>query len=389
MKLKTVVMFAPCNVLPVRQGSDRFIVQIAEYLHAQPNIYLRLVIQDKNNGFDYSGICNEVAYIDLPKRWHLWDILNKIIIRTGIATLNACFLSLGMRERFSPLIGDADYIILNYLQWFSLIPSRIRKTKTLCVTHDLLHYRVASFTGTDRWWKKVLVCINKIVELRLLKGFRKIGILADYEEEILRSADFPMSMVMKTGMPISVSAPITSIRASNKKYDFVFLGGGAVQNIEGLKYFFDRVMPHMPQGEYSMAVAGQVCQSPLFKSIAVPKSIKLHVMGYVDSPTEFCMSGVVGLGTLPFGSGIKVKVVEMMMSGLPMLVTDHGIEGIPTGAAVVNIDEVGVEIACCRVYEWLNNVKGSIALGIKQAEMLRKEFSPEERLSGLLSDIEV
>ena len=384
MKLKTVVMFAPCNILPVRQGSDRFIVEIAKCLHQQRDLRLKIVICGKNRGVDYSSICSQVEWISVPPRWRFWDILNKFSVRTGLAPLSSYFQGLGMRRRFMALAKDADYIILNYLQWFKMIPADIRKRRTLCVTHDLLHYRIASFKGCHSSWERFNVWANKVVEFRILRGFHRIGILADYEERILQEAGFPMGCVVKTGMPIQVSSRL--IQNTNKRpYDFVFLGGGADQNIMGLECFFERVVACIPERRFSMAIAGAVCHSKLFSTLNVPKNLCLERLGYVDDVGLFCQQGVIGVGTVPCGSGIKVKVVEMLMHGLPMIVTDHGIEGVPvSGSGVINIDREPIDRVKEVVLKWLGDPKEALTEGISQALSLRRAFCPEERLASLV-----
>ena len=117
----------------------------------------------------------------------------------------------------------------------------------------------------------------------------------------------------------------------------------------------------------------------------MPKNLCLERLGYVDDVGLFCQQGVIGVGTVPCGSGIKVKVVEMLMHGLPMIVTDHGLEGVPvSGSGVINIDREPIDRVKEVVLKWLGDPKEALTEGISQALSLRRAFCPEERLASLV-----
>ena len=110
----------------------------------------------------------------------------------------------------------------------------------------------------------------------------------------------------------------------------------------------------------------------------------------MDDLSVVCSQALIGVGTPPSGSGIKVKVVEMMMNGLPMILTNSGAEGIPClEGGCLNIDRLSEEDCSAQLSNWLINPSSAVKAGLAQARYLRKIFSPEvtlEQLAKLLNN---
>ena len=381
-------MFAGGPFIPIRQGSDRLIHDVAKYLHAQPDLELTLAIRGEacdGREYDYSQICRHVVWVKSPGRWSFWGWVNKVAARIGISTFQSVGLACGMRRQMCELARTADVVILNYLVWFPMLSEDIRRKKTICLTHDLLFYRRASLNGTDSLRKRWCVWLTKFFELRKLRTFFAVAVLGDYEEDLLRKENFPMDRVVRIGMPIEgkrVPCP-----ASGKLYDFFMISGKHKVNIDGVRRFFEIVELLAPR-RVCFALAGRICEDKeLFENS--PVNCELIKLGFIDDVDVICAQSRIGVAIVPRGAGIKVKTVELILRGMPIISTDHGVEGIPvTEQGTVNVDHEEDRLIKERVRAWLDSTVAADRDGLPQMERIARIFSPENALKSLCEMIQ-
>ena len=379
--MKHVAMFVYGPLLPIAMGSQRVIIEIAKYIHSLDNVNLHVVMIAKPHSEDkYLEICDKITFIAPIGRWNFWSILNKFASRLGIDVWSTFFNSIAYRKRVVQAVGDCDYLLLNYAAWAYIVPRHIRTEKTIVITHDILFYRKASFARSNGTLTKISVKLNKYFEMRVLRNFYKVGVFADYERAILLAECFHVNRIIQLGMPISIKKMPSAV----KVYDFVFAGGNSFQNEAGVKCFFDRVIPILGNVPLTIAIAGSLCDSNIWSKLEVPKSVRIIRLGRVDDLGVVFANGLIGIGTVPYGSGIKVKVVESILSGLPMVLTNSGEEGIPVlREAVVNIDRDSMDNAADKLKAWLGDKELAIEVGSKGAQWLKRFFEPSVALKGL------
>ena len=99
-------------------------------------------------------------------------------------------------------------------------------------------------------------------------------------------------------------------------------------NQEGLTWFLNRVfgklIAEMPRLEFH--IAGRNAPEHFVKRLN-HKNISYH--GEVDDAREFMQSYHIMVAPLLTGSGIRIKILEAMALGRPVVTTSVGIEGIP------------------------------------------------------------
>lgn len=386
--MKKVVMFFCGSLFPVNMGNKRLITEMARHLNSLQNVELTLVcldVRDEKYEDCYRELCHEIKWIRPPRRWSFWDLLNKIVSRLGLDVLKVFFTALSVRGEFVRCCQGADWIILNYTAWFPLLPRGLRRAKCIVNTLDLLCYRRASFGGVDSAFKRMMVWINRVAEMHVLSSYAKVCVLADYEKELLLKNGVDGEKILHIGFPMVIEDVIPSDRNREKKFDFVFLGGGMAPKAEtAVNMFFEKVATLFPERKLSFVMTQR--DSWNWEKVIPPKNVELIRMGFVDSIPMLLSQVKIGVSTPPMGSGIKTKTVEMIMNGLPVVVSNHGIEGIPTCSdAVLNIDEADVDTVRRTVSFWLDNPDASAEIGTKQGEELRKVFSPHNCLGSLVA----
>jgi hypothetical protein len=256
----------------------------------------------------------------------------------------------------------------------------ILSNKTVVITHDILFYRRSSFSKHKNFFNNIFININKHFEMMVLHYFYKVAVFAKYEKEILIKEGFHNNNIIQLGMPITAQKKYSN----SKEYDFMFVGGNSFQNEAGIRCFVDRVIPIISDCYIKIAIVGGICESSIWDELKLPQTIQIIRLGHVNDLSETFSKGLIGIGTVPYGSGIKVKVVEMILSGLPMVLTNSGEEGIPVlRESVVNIDRESKDIVEITLKKWLKYKESTIHIGIKGACELEKHFRPSIALSDL------
>ena len=119
------------------------------------------------------------------------------------------------------------------------------------------------------------------------------------------------------------------------KYDILFIGSNNSYNIEGISWFFETVYPLLDKG-FTIAIAGNICNHVLIQEENVNK------LGFVENAAELFSVSRCTICPLKKGSGLKIKVVESLSFGLPVVSTSKGVDGFynkrPAGGILVSDD---------------------------------------------------
>lgn len=114
--------------------------------------------------------------------------------------------------------------------------------------------------------------------------------------------------------------------------EFVFLGGlDFPPNADGLTWFLrecrEAVLAAVP--DFRLLLVGRGTDRTLPE--AEPWGDRVRAAGWVDD-LDAVLAGAAGLlSPLRFGSGIKIKVLEALARGLPVVATPAGVLGLPVG----------------------------------------------------------
>lgn len=142
---------------------------------------------------------------------------------------------------------------------------------------------------------------------------------------------------------IHVIAPFyhrSLLQRDRNSNDIVFYGAmDRLENTTAVIWFVKNVMPLINDLPCRFVIIG----SKPTQEIIDLTSERVIVTGYVPSVDEFFSRSLCFVAPLLLGAGIKVKVLEALYSGIPVLTNEIGIEGIPA--------ETGKEFFLCKSAE--------------------------------------
>ncbi|MGI6296552.1 MAG: glycosyltransferase family 4 protein [Armatimonadota bacterium] len=98
-------------------------------------------------------------------------------------------------------------------------------------------------------------------------------------------------------------------------------------NIDSMLYFYREILPLVSQQvpDCSLTIAGQ---KPVDSILALAEDKRVNIIGYVDDDRQLSRQCGVFIVPLRSGSGVRVKILNALAMGLPVVSTSIGAEGL-------------------------------------------------------------
>jgi|GEM_PF-2038724 glycosyltransferase involved in cell wall biosynthesis len=115
---------------------------------------------------------------------------------------------------------------------------------------------------------------------------------------------------------------------SEKQFNILLSGTWSwAPNQDGLKWFFDQVYPliHQQFPDLKLDIVGGELDTSILDNMST-EQVRYH--GFVEDIVQFRQQSLLTVIPLISGSGMKIKVLECLASGLPVITTKYGAEGI-------------------------------------------------------------
>ncbi len=165
-------------------------------------------------------------------------------------------------------------------------------------------------------------------ERRVWRCFDGLIAISDPDAKTIRNACSNKPVVtLPTGVNIPEDSSVPSL---NKKFDLLLVGKlDYSPNIDAIKYFHEQIMPLLLKSlpQIRIAIAGKNPDSAVQRIVGQCKNYALF--GNVPSLALYYHQARVVVIPMRTGSGIKVKLLEALAYGVPVVTTSIGAFGIP------------------------------------------------------------
>lgn len=154
-------------------------------------------------------------------------------------------------------------------------------------------------------------------------------------------------------------------------------------NHVGLAWFIDHVWPSVRtrHADCRLDVVGGGLPDDVAAKLRNDSRIRVH--GFVPDTEPFRQSASVFIAPLLSGGGVKIKVVEAMASGVPVVTTSFGAEGLPVADGVHLRVTDGAEAFASHIGDLLSDRALRIRLADAASELVRARFTWSARAAAL------
>lgn len=159
---------------------------------------------------------------------------------------------------------------------------------------------------------------------RLLKHIRSITVVSEMERELVSRNFTEIKEVTVVPNGIDVDE-CTNVNAEPQPHTIIFTGSFRYRvNYEAMVWFLSEVFPlaleKIPTME--LIITGDHQNLPL------PSQRNVRLAGYVDNVRSWIASSTIAIAPLLSGGGTRLKVLEAMALGTPVVATSKGAEGL-------------------------------------------------------------
>ena len=227
------------------------------------------------------------------------------------------------------------------------------------------------YTGLKRLLWKIKYNNEKRIELEALRGCELVLPHNADNKKVLVDEGINPDKIM--GLVPYYNDMSRYTRKSNQR-DILFFGAMArMENSLSALWFIDNVLPLLTDINIRFVILGSNPTAELKEK----ESSRIHVTGFVDSVEPYFEESMCLVAPLVLGAGIKVKILEAMSSGIPVITNDIGIEGIPAVDGKHYYHCTTPQEYANMIRKIYNNELDVVCLEENAKKLLRKHFSKE------------
>lgn len=219
-----------------------------------------------------------------------------------------------------------DWIIFEHLSAMSLVPiikQYFPKAKYVLDAHNVDHLLVIPAQSNRKYYKKI-----KILESTLYKYVDEFWACSKNDVDILEhlNENKIVGKVVPNGVDMQVKCYVED---KSDTYNTILFCGtlDAYPNAEGILWFYKEVWLRVKENrpEVKLLIVGKGDRAP-FKVLEMDSQIDF--VGEVNDVAPYYKKSFMAIVPLLSGSGTRLKVLEAMSFGNPIVTTSKGIEGI-------------------------------------------------------------
>ena len=295
------VDFATLQYEDADRGSPPDTIDFIKDRDLAQNVYLLPRKPGKNNPLFYF------------LRYKLWDLIYywfTFPLRSDIPT----FITLALKSAFEGLLRENkyDHIIISYVYYAELVSHKalLKGAKIYIDTHDFI-------TAQFKYRKSFNLGTTFQDEIKRLDRFNEVWAISGEEQYVF--GQFSKTKVRL--VPLMMEPKAEQYKSVEKAYDLIYVASNNVHNEKSARWFFDEVYPLLPKNISICMVGG------INKVLGDKQEAKQ--IAFADDLDALYAQSKIALCPMLTGTGVKVKVVEALAHGLPVVCTTRGVDGLP------------------------------------------------------------
>lgn len=286
--------------------------------------------------------------------------------------------------------NEFDAVVFESIFMSPYLETVRQNTNAVCVlrSHNIeyrIWERVCQETNSivKRQYLKVQVERLKNYELELTAKFDLIGAITPIDLAFYKSIGLQSkAFVLPFGVDVKGNEDTPN---RSEKLVIGFLGSmDWIPNQEGVRWFVEEIWPKIDKAKVVCKIAGKHMPQDLINK----SDGDLIIEGEIKSATNFFQSLQLAIVPLRSGSGVRIKVLESMALGVPVLATTIGFEGIEAVANESIFKANKAEDFANKVNELANNRSQLGYVAANAASLIKNKYGKISAAQVLINAIE-
>lgn len=214
-----------------------------------------------------------------------------------------------LRKEFQKILDSKKYdkILVSYAAWGKIIGEKNESAYMIIDTHDFLTAQSSTKKDIGKSFRD---------EIEILNNFDEVWTYSVEEEYIF--GQFTRREIKTTLIPVSFPINISK-EALHQKYDVIYVASDNLHNIAGIKWFLKEVLPLLK--DIKIHIIGKI-------GTVIGDYENVIKYGMVDDLKDFYQHSKIAICPMLSGTGIKIKVVEALSYGIPVVTNRRGVDGL-------------------------------------------------------------
>jgi len=235
-------------------------------------------------------------------------------------------VSPSFQRRFEMVLKERmyDYVIISYVEFASLVKNLVG-SYTILDSHDFLTLQNKTKGKGDFSNQQLGKMFGQ--ELSSMALFNEIWTFSIQEKYIYEQFTGKFVRLIPVSMPFHV------VEYRQKKIDLIYVASDNPHNVVSIKWFLEKVFPLLKN--VNLHVIGKICAH-------VPVMDNVVKLGLVDDLQQYYEQAKVCICPMLSGTGIKIKVLEALSFGIPVVTNQRGVDGLfnkSDNGCLVSLDE--------------------------------------------------
>jgi glycosyltransferase involved in cell wall biosynthesis len=269
---------------------------------------------------------------------------------------------------------DYDYFYFDFSQTF-LYALFVGKARKYLMAHDIVTQKYLRKSGIIN---TINLLFSRFSERFLLRNANATILCFSEKDRNLIKEYFDLES-NKVDFFINKQIKQIDYECVQLNGNFVFFGAwGRTENAEGLEWFIENVMPQLDKN-IRIEIIGSGIGARLKSKINTYSNI--NMLGFVENPYPILAASLGLIAPLFQGAGVKVKVIESLACGTPVIGTKVAFEGI-------DIIDDKYQLECEEPSDYVKAIHRFMDINIAQKSQLRNNFTskyPKDTFKGILN----
>lgn len=327
---KKILIIANKIVFPSLDGGSLAIQKLVKNLMHQKYVIDLVCISKNNSASSLSKsqlLIQNINQITFEKNMkiNLISFLTSILNQTSYQAIR--FYDLKIEKEMQKMIDKNEYNAVIFESIFTTIyfdKLKFQKNEKIIFRAHNVEHKIWEDLARNTIIKKSLFLLLaqqiKKMEHKIPKDVDYIFTLSDsdqmYFEKIFpnKTLQIPVTFDVEHTNHLKIKNSIAHLGAMDWK-----------PNIEGVDWFLNHVKPKLTKEDINIYIAGKNMPTEYFNH----QDTKTIIEGKIENAIEYIKNKEIIFVPLFSGSGIRIKILEAMTLGIPVISTSKGAEGIP------------------------------------------------------------
>lgn len=314
-----------------------------------------------------------------------FDAIDRELIAGTLPDLNIIIIGNGETLPLNEYIGLVDRLfknnsfdvcIVEYVfltRFIDLIPKSV---VVMLDAHDIIHDSVESFNKYNYTYSEELLVTREME----FEQFRKYDYVILMKESDVKKVAVQIGAEKVILAPHPGGLPRQNIRKSVKK--IVFVASAYLPNVDAINWFIRNVWKNIRYPGITLNIYGSVCGLIRYDDYE-----DICIMGFTSDLNDIYSSADILINPVRIGAGLKIKNVEALSCGLPLITTSHGAMGLEAGINKAFLVADSIYAFCERMNYLISDFGFRSTLAEQAFQFAEKNFSAKSCYEALLKKI--